>query len=278
MCNIGLVWQLRKSCKKQWAIVIVTRLTTEWNALGRPLSVASTHSARRSKKLEASFTGVRGYSLRPQRVIREKYWRVGRSARESTRAAAGHRACWDKCVLYLLGSVTSPSHVCNNVLSNLFQPQNHWVSALCPPSGNQVILSVIHHCQNPSENALPVCSIRPPLWSSGGQSSWLQIHTTGFDSRRYRIFWEVVGLERSALSLVTTIKELLGRKSIGSGLEIREYGRKDPSCWPCGTFYQKNLVLTSPKSGGRSIGIVRSRTQAMDFFHINIGLYQFPWR
>jgi hypothetical protein len=28
---------------------------------------------------------------------------------------------------------------------------------------------------------------------------------------------------------VSTIEELLGRKSSGSGLEIREYGRRDPS-------------------------------------------------
>jgi hypothetical protein len=34
----------------------------------------------------------------------------------------------------------------------------------------------------------------------------------GFDSRRYQIFWEVVGLERGALSLVSTIEELLDRK------------------------------------------------------------------
>jgi hypothetical protein len=30
---------------------------------------------------------------------------------------------------------------------------------------------------------------RPPLWSSG-QSSWLQIQRSGFDSRRYEIFSE----------------------------------------------------------------------------------------
>jgi hypothetical protein len=30
-------------------------------------------------------------------------------------------------------------------------------------------------------------------------------------------------------SLVSTIEELLGRKSRDSGLEIREYGRRDPS-------------------------------------------------
>jgi hypothetical protein len=30
-----------------------------------------------------------------------------------------------------------------------------------------------------------------------------------FDSRRYQIFWEVVGLERDPLSLVRIIEELL---------------------------------------------------------------------
>jgi hypothetical protein len=74
----------------------------------------------------------------------------------------------------------------------------------------------------------------PPLCSSG-QSSWLQIQSSGFDSRRYQIFWEVVGLERGPLSLVTTIEEVLERKSIGSRLESREYGRGDPLSWPCDT-------------------------------------------
>jgi hypothetical protein len=37
-----------------------------------------------------------------------------------------------------------------------------------------------------------------------------------------------VGLERGPLSLLITIEELLERKSSGSGLEIREYGRRDP--------------------------------------------------
>jgi hypothetical protein len=51
----------------------------------------------------------------------------------------------------------------------------------------------------------------PPLWSSG-QSSLLQIQRSGFDSRRYQIFWVVVSLERGPLSLVSTIEKLLDRK------------------------------------------------------------------
>jgi hypothetical protein len=59
-----------------------------------------------------------------------------------------------------------------------------------------------------------------PLWFSG-QSSWLQIQMF-----RVRSFWEVVDLERGQLILVTTIDELLERKSSGSGLENRKYGWK----------------------------------------------------
>jgi hypothetical protein len=38
-----------------------------------------------------------------------------------------------------------------------------------------------------------------------------------------------VGLEQGPLSLVSTIEELLERQISGSGLENREYGRRDPS-------------------------------------------------
>jgi hypothetical protein len=94
----------------------------------------------------------------------------------------------------------------------------------------------------------------------------------GFDFRRYQIFWEVVGLERSPFSLVSTIKELLGRKSRSFGLESREYGRKDPSRWPRDTLYPQKLALNSPISGGCSVGIICSQTQAT-FSYCSI-----PWR
>jgi hypothetical protein len=60
-------------------------------------------------------------------------------------------------------------------------------------------------------------------------SSCLKIQRSGFDSRHYQIFWEVVGLERGPLSLVSKIEELLGRKSSGSGLSNREYGHRGSS-------------------------------------------------
>jgi hypothetical protein len=63
-----------------------------------------------------------------------------------------------------------------------------------------------------------------------------------FDSRRYQIFWEVVGLERGPVSLMSKTEELLARKSGRSCLESRDYGRKDPSRWPGG-------ILLSVKVG-----------------------------
>jgi hypothetical protein len=84
----------------------------------------------------------------------------------------------------------------------------------------------------------------------------------GIDSQHYHIFWEVVGLERGPLSLVSTNEELLGRNSSGSGLTIREYGCGNPLCWPYNTFYPQKTSLTS---GSCSVGIVCSRTKAKEF-------------
>jgi hypothetical protein len=55
---------------------------------------------------------------------------------------------------------------------------------------------------------------------------------------------------------VSTTEELLGRKSSGSGLEIREYGRRESvtlTMWF--PLSAKKLGPSSPTSGGRSVGI-----------------------
>jgi hypothetical protein len=114
------------------------------------------------------------------------------------------------------------------------------------------------------------CSL--PLWSSC-QSSCLQIQRSGFNSQRYQVFWEVVGLERGPLSLVSTIEELLGRNSSGSGLEYREYGRRDLS--PHGILYPQKSALTSPTSGDCSVSIVHSQTKAT-FFLLTTVLEDLP--
>jgi hypothetical protein len=71
-------------------------------------------------------------------------------------------------------------------------------------------------------NWMYICYVeesRPSLWSSG-QSFWLQFQRSGFDTRRYQIFWDVMGMERGATQPRESIEELLERKSSGSGIEI----------------------------------------------------------
>jgi hypothetical protein len=75
-----------------------------------------------------------------------------------------------------------------------------------------------------------------------------------------------VGLERGPLSLVSTTEELLEIKSSGSGLEIREYDRMGSMVLTRDTLFPGKLAVTSLTSDGRSVGIVRSRTEATEFF------------
>jgi hypothetical protein len=89
----------------------------------------------------------------------------------------------------------------------------------------------------------------------------------GLDFRSYKIFWEVVGLERGPISFVTTIEDLLGRNSSGSGLENREYGRGDTLRWPRDTLSPQKLALTSQTCGGRSVGKVRLRNKTTEFVY-----------
>jgi hypothetical protein len=56
----------------------------------------------------------------------------------------------------------------------------------------------------------------------------------------------------------------LSTTSVASRLENQEYGREDPLRWPHYTLYPQKLALTSPTSGGCSVGIVRLRTKATE--------------
>jgi hypothetical protein len=54
-----------------------------------------------------------------------------------------------------------------------------------------------------------------------------------------------------------------------SGLESREYGREDRLRLPHDTLHLQKLALPSPRSVSRSVGIVRSRTEATEFSFFN---------
>jgi hypothetical protein len=118
---------------------------------------------------------------------------------------------------------------------------------------------------------IPSPKVGSPLWPSE-QNSWLQIQRFVFDFRRYQIFCVGVSLERGSLNHVSTIEELFLRKRSGSSLENRKYGHRDPLCWPHNTVYPEKLALTS---GGRSVGIVRSRTLATELVYHVCGLSNF---
>jgi hypothetical protein len=106
--------------------------------------------------------------------------------------------------------------------------------------------------------------MRPPLWSSG-LSSWLQIQRSHVRFQELPDFLRSSGSGMGSLSLESTIEELLGRYSSGFGLENREYSRGDPLPWPRETLYLQKLAPTWPTCRGRSVGIVRLRTENTGF-------------
>jgi hypothetical protein len=71
----------------------------------------------------------------------------------------------------------------------------------------------------------------------------------------------------------SSIDELLGRKSSGSGLESREYGRRDLSRWPRGTLYPQNVCTNFAE---KLLPLVRYRSLADsghgDWFSFEIAL------
>jgi hypothetical protein len=68
---------------------------------------------------------------------------------------------------------------------------------------------------------------------------------------------KVVGLERGPLILVSTTEELLDRK-----IAVPVYKTENTAVGICPP---KKLAMSSPTSGDRSVGIVCSRTQTMEF-------------
>jgi hypothetical protein len=69
---------------------------------------------------------------------------------------------------------------------------------------------------------------------------------------------------------VRIIEKLLERTVAAPLYKTKINGREDLLCWPRDTLYPLKLALTSPTSGGRSVGIVRLRTKAPEFYLIFI--------
>jgi hypothetical protein len=75
-----------------------------------------------------------------------------------------------------------------------------------------------------------------------------------------------VGLERSPLNIVRIAEELLEWKSSGCGSRKPRLTTVGIRCGDHATLsIGKKLALTSPTSGGRSVGTVHLRTKVMEF-------------
>jgi hypothetical protein len=77
---------------------------------------------------------------------------------------------------------------------------------------------------------------------------------------------KVVGLERGPLSLLSTTEELLDRQVAGPVYKTENTSVGIRHAYHVAPSISKKLAITSATSGGRSVGIVRSRTQTMEFF------------
>jgi hypothetical protein len=82
-----------------------------------------------------------------------------------------------------------------------------------------------------------------------------------------------VGLERGPLSLVSTTEELLDRKVAAPVYKIENTAVGIRHAYHVASSIRKSWQSTSPTSGGRSVGVVRSRTQTMEFSFRRPGVY-----
>jgi hypothetical protein len=85
--------------------------------------------------------------------------------------------------------------------------------------------------------------------------------------RRAILFLETCKVQQyvhinSEIALYLLSEVLCASVLVTSGLENRDYGRRESAALTMRhPLYLQKLALTSPTSGGRSVGIVRSRTK-----------------
>jgi hypothetical protein len=96
------------------------------------------------------------------------------------------------------------------------------------------------------------CKFQGPLLWSSVKVPGYRSKGPGFDSRRYQIFWEVVGLELGLLNLVRITEELLKWKNSSSGSR-KSWLTVVGICYAnhAAPSIPKIWALTSPTCGGR---------------------------
>jgi hypothetical protein len=116
---------------------------------------------------------------------------------------------------------------------------------------------------------------------SADTKSWRSSSWSLFD-REQRFDWRGRKVAQLGIDLIRKYQaSLLCSKTLGDQMAYSTYllyshyviwwqddqiilKRMNPSCWSRGTIYPQKLALTSPTSGGRSVGIFRSRTEATE--------------
>jgi hypothetical protein len=124
--------------------------------------------------------------------------------------------------------------------------QNRWIYGLCPTSG------ILHNYKTRFGNWICFRLVKGQRYSAGSLS-------TG----------PVIKVNSSYGTHPKTEKKPASKTLFSSYLEFRMMGKVHKPSLSVIDIIPQTLALTSPTSGGRSVGIVRSQTQAMELLVVS---------